>query len=138
MGRRLARELALKILYRYEEGDADLMGCIKKLLTSKKYDENVTSFCEKLVATTAEHKQEIDARIIEVIENWSYDRVSLIDKIVLRLGVCELLFLKDIPPQVAINEAIEVVKKYGGDNSGRFVNGILDAVKKRHESRSDQ
>lgn len=138
MGRRLARELALKILYRYEEGDADLTGCIAKILTAKKYDEKVASFCERLVATTTEHRQEIDTRIIEVLENWPFERISLIDKIVLRLGVCEIVFFEDVPPQVAINEAIEVVKKYGGSESGRFVNGILDAVKKRYESRCDQ
>ena len=138
MGRRLARELALKILYRYEEGDEDLQGSITKILTAKKYDEDVRKFCEKLVTTTVEHKQDIDNQIIQVLENWPFDRISLIDKIVLRMGSCEILFFSDVPPQVAINEAIEVVKKYGGNDSGRFVNGILDAVKKRHESRSNQ
>lgn len=138
MGRRLAREVALKILYRYEEGDADLPGCTARILSAKKYDTKVASFCERLVTTTIKHKEEIDNRIIEVLENWPYERVSLIDKIVLRLGVCELLYFDDVPPQVAINEAIEVVKKYGGNDSGRFVNGILDAVKKRHESGRNQ
>ena len=136
MGRRLARELALKILYRYEEGDVDLYGIISALLGAKKYSENDKTFCEKLVTSTMEHKEEIDRRIIEVLENWEFERVSLIDKIVLRLGVCELMYFDDIPPQVTINEAIEVVKKYGGDSSGRFVNGILDAVKKKYESSS--
>lgn len=138
MGRRLARELALKMLYRYEEGDSDIIGIMTTTLSAKQYDENVTSFCHDLVTTTIEHKMEIDKRIIEVLENWPFERISLIDKIVLRIGVCEMLYFKDIPPQVAINEAIEVVKKYGGNNSGRFVNGILDAVRKKHEGSCNQ
>ena len=134
MGRRLARELALKVLYRYEEGDSDIMGIMETTLNAKHYDVKVKDFCTALVTKTVEHTQEIDRHIVEVLENWPFERISLIDKIVLRLGVCELLYFDDIPPQVAINEAIEVVKKYGGNNSGRFVNGILDAVKKKHES----
>jgi len=133
MGRRLARELALKILYRYEEGDTDLMGNLETTLSEKNYGENVTSFCKDLVKATAGHTKEIDGQIIAVLKNWQFDRISLIDKIVLRIGVCEMLYFDDIPPQVTINEAIEVVKKYGGNDSGRFINGILDAVRKKHE-----
>jgi N utilization substance protein B len=134
MGRRLARELALKVLYRYEEGDRDIRGVVATTLNAKKYDEKVKEFCIALVTRTMEHQQEIDGRIIGVLENWRFERISLIDKIVLRMGICEMLFFEDIPSQVTINEAIEVVKKYGGNNSGRFVNGILDAVKKKYES----
>ena len=138
MGRRLARELALKVLYRYEEGDSDIMGVVASTLKTKNYDEKVKEFCTALVTRTVDHKQKIDEHIIEVLENWPIERISLIDKIVLRLGVCEILYFQDIPPQVTINEAIEVVKKYGGNNSGRFVNGILDAVRKKHESSSNK
>ena len=138
MSRRLARELALKILYRYEEGDKDLEGVTQMVLDQKQYKEEDMIFCRRLVKDTVEHQDAIDQRITQVLENWPYDRVSLIDKIVLRMGACEILFYGDIPPQVSINEAIEIVKKYGGDNSGRFVNGILDAVKKSYESSNNK
>lgn len=134
MGRRSARELALKILYQYEEGDSDIDGIIKTMFEEKDRNKDVRDFCTRLVMYTVQHLEEIDRSIIHVLENWPYERVSLIDKIILRLGACEILFFDDVPPQVSINEAIEIVKKYGGDNSGKFVNGILDAVKKEYES----
>ena len=137
MGRRLARELAMKALYRYEEGDTDSPMTIDKLFSEKIYTDADKAFCRILVETTINNLSEIDRQITRVLKNWPYDRISVIDKTILRLGTCEMLFLKDIPPQVSINEAIEIGKKYGGTDSGRFINGILDAVKKNNESRDN-
>jgi N utilization substance protein B len=138
MGRRLAREVAMKILYRYEEGDADSPMTMTRLLDGKKYNDADKVFCRTLVETTISNLTEIDREITRVLKNWSYDRISVIDKTILRLGTCEVLFLEDIPPQVSINEAIEIGKKYGGTDSGRFINGVLDAVKKNNESRDNK
>lgn len=137
MGRRLARELAMKALYRYEEGDTDSPMTIDELFSEKIYTDADKAFCRILVETTINNLSEIDRQITRVLKNWPYDRISVIDKTILRLGTCEMLFLKDIPPQVSINEAIEIGKKYGGTDSGRFINGILDAVKKNNESRDN-
>jgi N utilization substance protein B len=134
MSRRLARELALKILYRYESGDADLPGVIEKVLEAKKYLVQDKSFSKNLVERTVGHLEDIDKQLINVIRNWEYDRISLIDKIILRIGTCEMVYFDDIPPQISINEAIEIGKKYGGNDSGRFINGVLDAVRKNYES----
>jgi N utilization substance protein B len=134
MGRRLARELALKILYRYEEGDHDVACVSKAILEGKQYAENDKNFCTRLVEAVIDNMDTIDEKITSVLENWPYDRVAIIDKTVLRMGTCELCYFDDIPPQVTINEAIEIGKKYGGLESGKFINGILDAVKKKHES----
>jgi N utilization substance protein B len=68
-----------------------------------------------------------------VIQNWEYDRISVVDKIILQIGTCELVYFDDIPPQISINEAIEIGKKYGGNDSGRFINGVLDAIRKNYE-----
>jgi N utilization substance protein B len=138
MGRRLSRELAMKILYRYEEGDVDSPITMTKLLDGKEYNDADKVFCRTLVETTMNNLSEIDREIVRVLKNWSYDRVSVIDKTILRLGTCEVLFLEDIPPQVSINEAIEMGKKYGGTDSSRFINGVLDAVKKNNESRDNK
>lgn len=134
MGRRLARELALKILYRYEEGDTNLSGVLTAVLNAKNYTEDDRTFCRELVQKTVECLDEIDTNIMAVLKNWEYDRISVIDRIILRLGTCEVLYFEDIPAQVSINEAIELGKKYGGGDSGRFINGVIDAIRKNNES----
>ncbi len=133
MGRRLARELALKVLYRYEEGDTDLENVMHSVLGTKEYQENDKEFTKTLVGKTLKNLEEIDKEIVDVLENWEYDRISLVDKIILRIGACELIYFSDIPSQISINEAIEIGKKYGGSDSGRFINGVLDAVRKKNE-----
>jgi N utilization substance protein B len=138
MGRRLAREFALKILYRYEAGDRDLPRVCAAVLESKKYNRQDTTFCRELVNKTADCLDEIDSNITAVLKNWEYDRISVIDRIILRLATCEMLFFNDIPAQVSINEAIELGKRYGGSESGRFINGVLDAIRKKSESRDTE
>lgn len=131
MSRRLARELALKILYCYNSGRTEIPTVIDEFLGKKKYHSSVKAFSKKLVMLTIDNTETIDEKVKEILQNWKYDRISTIDKLILRLGVCELLFFKDIPYEVTINEAIEMAKKYGTVESQRFVNGILDAVVKK-------
>lgn len=138
MGRRLARELALKILYRYEEGDRDLPGILCAILEGKKYADGDKEFCRHLIEKTINNVGVIDKKIIKILKNWPLDRVSVIDKIILRLGTCEILYFNDIPMQVSINEAIEIGKIYGGSDSAKFINGVLDAVKKNYESSNNK
>jgi N utilization substance protein B len=138
MSRRLARELALKILYRYEEGDRDLPGILAATLQRKKYADTDKEFCTHLVKKTVSNLDDIDQHITKVLKNWPYNRVSVIDKVILRLGACEILYFHDIPPQVTINEAIELGKKFGGSDSSRFINGVIDAVRKNYESSNNR
>jgi N utilization substance protein B len=138
MGRRLARELALKVLYRYEEGDADLPRAIQSVLETKKYQKEDKAFSRSLVERTIDNLDAIDKEIVQVLQNWEYDRISLVDKIILRLGTCELIYFSEIPSQISINEAIEIGKKYGGNDSGGFINGVLDAIRKSHESSNNK
>lgn len=138
MGRRLARELTLKILYRYEEGDTNLPGILCTTLEGKKYKDHDKEFCRHLVEKTVNNLDIIDKHIMKVVKNWPYDRLSVIDKTILRFGTCEILYFNDIPVQVTINEAIEIAKKYGGSESGKFINGVLDAVKKSYESSNNK
>ncbi len=134
----MARELAMKILYRCADGDTDLPVVISSVLEGKKYTTKDKAFCQTLVDTTLKNLAEIDREIVKVLENWSFIRIPIIDKTILRLGTCEVLFLEEIPPQVSINEAIEIGKKYGDNDSGRFINGVLDAVKRNNESRDNK
>jgi N utilization substance protein B len=75
-----------------------------------------------------DYENEIDEHIMFHSEKWDFNRIAIIDKLILRMAITELLYFPDIPAKVTINEAIEIAKRYSTDNSGRFVNGILDAV----------
>ena len=90
----------------------------------------VQLFAQPLIDGMLEHLPEIDERITRYCENYEFRRISAVDRNVLRLGIFEMFYRDDIPPVVSINEAIELAKEFGGPDSGRFVNGILDRVKK--------
>jgi transcription antitermination protein NusB len=91
---------------------------------------NVREFAEPLIAGMVEHLDQIDECIRKYCENYNLDRISAVDRNVLRLAIYEMLYRDDIPPVVSINEAIELAKTFGGAESGSFVNGILDRVRK--------
>ncbi len=131
MSRRLARELALKMLYSYESGRTEIDCVLNETLNKKKYRPSVKEFSKQITTLTINNIQRIDEQIKNVVQNWEYNRVATIDKLILRLGVCEFLFFDDIPYEVTINEALELAKKFGTDDSKLFVNGILDAVLKK-------
>lgn len=131
MSRRLARELALKALYAYESGMTETDEIINLLFDKKKYTPSVKSFTKKLTILTIENAKKIDEQIKGVVKNWEFNRIATIDKLILRMGICEFLFFNDIPFEVSINEAVELAKKFGGDESNKFINGVLDAVAKK-------
>ena len=91
---------------------------------------NVREFAEPLIQGLVSHQEEIDERIRQYCENYNLNRISAVDRNVLRLAIYEMLYRDDIPPVVSINEAIELAKTFGGAESGKFVNGILDRVRK--------
>jgi N utilization substance protein B len=90
----------------------------------------VRSFAEALISGVDEHQREIDAIVARHAAHWSLDRMAAVDRNVLRLAVYELLYAREVPERVVLNEAIEIAKKYGADESGAFVNGILDHIVK--------
>jgi N utilization substance protein B len=87
-------------------------------------------FADPLIQGALEHRDELDARIVQHAKNWELHRMATVDRNVLRLAVYEMLYREDIPPVVSINEAVDIAKKYSTDDSGRFVNGILDSLRK--------
>ncbi len=89
-----------------------------------------TEFARALAEGVRDHQKEIDAIIAANAPEWPVDQITIVDRNVLRLGIYELMFLKDVPPKVAINEAVEIGKQFGGDNSGKFVNGVLGTLYK--------
>jgi len=134
--RRKAREYALQGLYMYELSDTPIEELLKLQWVDKKIPDNIREFAVTLLNGSVEHMDEIDELIIKHSKNWKFERLSLIDKSILRLSLYAMLYLKDIPVVVTINEGIELGKIYGGESSGQFINGILDAVRK-HELAED-
>ncbi len=127
-GRRLAREHALHVLYSYEMTSNPIQQVIENLPGEKLSDENSAEFAKKLIQKAIENISELDKRIKEKALNWEFSRIAILDRLILRIGICELLLFEDIPPKVTINEAIEIAKKYSTEKSGIFVNGILDSI----------
>jgi len=127
--RREGREAAVQYLYQLEvHGDrtADLHADFWNLREAK---PPVREFAEKLIAGVIASLDEVDALIIKYLQNFELGRLAAVDRNVLRLAIHEMLHCMETPPVVAINEAIEIAKKFGGEDSGRFINGILDKVK---------
>lgn len=129
MKRRKAREYALQLLFqldiRKEKPTATLL---KRFWTEYNPDDEVKEFTEEIVKGTFKHLRAIDVKVLACAKNWSLDRMASVDRNVLRMAAYEILYRMDIPLSVTINEAIELAKKYGTDDSGAFVNGILDSV----------
>ena len=133
MNRHLSRMIALQTLYEWEfRGGLELTE-IKERNVAEYEDKCEKEFVETLVSGVSKNKDELDGIINELAPEWPIDQVSLIDRTVLRIAVFELLNLKDIPPKVAINEAVELSKEFGGENSSKFVNGVLGTVYKKYE-----
>ena len=129
MKRRKAREHALQLLFQLDikkEKPSALV--LKRFWADQNADDDVRAFAEEIVKGTYKHLTEINKMICRCAKNWSLDRMAIVDRNVLRMAVYEVLYRMDIPTSVTINEAIEIAKKYGTDESGAFVNGILDRV----------
>jgi N utilization substance protein B len=122
--RRRARHQALHILYQREITDEPLSLILAKG-TYCEEDGVPSDFCRQLLFGIESHQARIDATIEEISENWTLSRMPLVDRNILRLAVFELLYLDDVPDSVSINEAVEMAKLYGGEDSSKFVNGML-------------
>ncbi len=129
--RRRARELALQALYAREVSGNQPDVILADLTREEMADEETMEFTNRLIRETAERSDVLDQEVIPLIKNWEFSRIALIDRLVLRLAVCEILHFQEIPPKVTINEAIDLAKKFSTEESGRFVNGILDALYKK-------
>lgn len=130
MKRRVAREKALQALYQIDLSDIPVDEAIENVLDGEEHND----FLHSLVVNTVEHLDEIDETIKRYLEKWSIDRLAKVDLNILRIGVYELLYNDEVPKNVAINEAIEVAKRFGDEKSSKFINGILSKVKAEVEN----
>ena len=129
-----ARELALQFLYMMDVQGAEYREALERFLSDELEDkpgtEPAKEYARRLVDGTTAHKAEIDAMLGEAARNWDLSRMAVVDRNVLRLGCYEMLHEPDVPTKVAINEAIELGKRFSTEQSGAFVNGILDRIRK--------
>jgi N utilization substance protein B len=128
-----ARAWALQVLYRWESAGSGetIAQALNKVLQSRTVAPRRVPYLELLLETLQDHLPEIDRILQGYLENWRLDRLSVMDRSILRLSAAEILFLEEIPPKVSIQEGINLAEAYGGRASPRFVNGVLDALYKR-------
>jgi N utilization substance protein B len=127
MQRRKAREFLLSALYRREHVDTSLAEMLAEVRPGDQRD-----YIETVFEGVLDRREEIDRMIGERTVGWRFERLALIDRNILRLGVYELLFLGEVPPEVAMDEAVELAKKFGTEQARSFINGILDRIWKEH------
>jgi N utilization substance protein B len=126
--RRQIREKVLQALYAYELSHEPPEFVIEEIISVLKKEQEVFELARSLFLKVIEQREELDALIKGRVANWEFNRLSVIDKLVLRMSICELLYYEDIPPKVSINEAIEIARRYSTEKSDKFVNGVLDSV----------
>jgi N utilization substance protein B len=123
------REIALQVLYQTEQNPGLSVEEIARFVERRlRGDQKLCEFAEALITGVQANQPRIDGLISQVAENWRLDRMAAIDRNILRLGAYEMLFCPDVPTKVAINEALELAKRYSTAQSSRFVNGILDRL----------
>ncbi len=141
-----SREFSLQILYQMDVSDASMSDAFedfwkdktdltlndteKDALEADKKDPEVRLYAEKIVKGVLDNLEKIDPMVERYAENWSMERMAFVDRNILRLGAFEIVYCDDIPVKVAINEAVELAKRYGESDSSKFVNGILDHIAK--------
>lgn len=133
MSRRLAREKALQVLFQVDVGATRIDLAWLQVLEEGRLEGESLKYAQDLVSGTIERMSEIDSLVEKHSWEWRLDRMGNVDRNVMRIAVYELLFCRDVPPSVVINEAVELAKVYNGEESGRFVNGVLDAIHKEHQ-----
>ena len=128
--RRRARMLALQALYELDATTHEAPTVLRRRLEDEAAPPAAAAYARTLVEGVVAHRTEIDEQITAAAPAWPLDQMSRVDKSILRLGIFELLFLPEVPPKVAINEAVEVAKIFGHETSPKFVNGVLGSIER--------
>lgn len=138
-GRRYSREIALKVLFHLEFNKDTLEEAVEKLTALYGWNSTALEYAMKLLNKVVENKEEIDSFISKASKNWRLQRIANVERCILRLATAELLYLHlEVPPKVCIDEAIDMAKMFGNDESGSFVNGIMDYIYKNVYAGSEE
>lgn len=128
--RRDAREWAVQMLFRLEMNPCDNEKLFEEFFEELEPSKKGRDFAESLIKGVRDNRKEIDEIIVKYAKNWDIDRMAITDRNVIRIALYEMLYRDDIPPAVTINEAVDIAKYFNKTESGRFVNGILDTIRK--------
>lgn len=126
-----AREWALKVLYAWETRGGDPLKILEEFMFRRRIGAERKPYIRRLVEAVAGDVEGVDREIQASLTNWRLERLSAIDRAILRLAAAEMIHFEDVPPRVSIQEALALAEKYGTDQSPRFVNGVLDALMRR-------
>jgi N utilization substance protein B len=126
--RRKAREIALQTLYAQEVSGTDWKAAFDDNVERRKPSDEVIEYAERLVTNVMAERERLDVMIKDRLENWAIERVSVIDRTILRIALSELIYCPEVPVNVIMNEAIEIAQKFSSADAGRFVNGVLDRL----------
>jgi transcription antitermination protein NusB len=134
-----ARGWALQALYAWEtRGEPEALEVfLSQFLSERRVAQGAVAYIVELLETVAKHRAEIDTAVQASLHNWRLERLSAIDRNILRLGACELLYIEEVPPRVSIQEAILLAEKFGTEQSPRFINGVLDALMRSAAARGE-
>jgi N utilization substance protein B len=136
--RRLGRETAFKALYRVDLLGKGTEDALAHLPDQKGTDEEATRFARELLESVAAHRTEVDRVLDGASDRWDVERMAVVDRALLRLGCVEIMYLPWVPDAVSIDEYVEIAKKYGSEESGRFVNAVLDRVARERKPRGSE
>ena len=128
--RRIAREAVLQALYASAMTGEDSDKILKDILNRRSYESNLIKYITDLFESAINNKEWCEDQIKSRLNNWEFDRVALLDRLLLIVAISEIYFVEDVPPKVSISEAIEIAKIYCNEDSSSFVNGVLDNVYK--------
>ena len=128
--RRLGRKVVLEALYAYEISGEDRAKVLNDAIHRKSYDDKTKLFIVELFDAAMDHKEWCETEIKTRLNNWEFDRVAILDRLLLVEAMSEIYFIEDVPPKVSISEAIEIARQYSTEESPGFVNGVLDNVYK--------
>ncbi|MBR9977864.1 MAG: transcription antitermination factor NusB [Bacteroidetes bacterium] len=129
--RREVREKAMQVLYAYELSQEPIEMLVETIAGEElNADPELYRFAQSLVYAVLNHRAETDKLIRDKSEHWDFDRIATIDRILLRMGIAEFLYFPEIPVKVTINECVDIAKRYSTEESGRFVNGMLDSIQR--------
>ncbi len=126
--RRKARELLVQSLYASEVGAKTLDEAVAEQIERREPTSTTIAYVDRIREVMAEHSHELDDRIDAALTGWSPERVGAVERAILRLALLEILFVEEIPPKVAISEAVDLARTYSSDDASRFINGVLDHI----------
>ncbi len=135
--RRKARESTLQILFQLEFNDSDAEKAFRQYWKDKKATKDVKDYCRWLIKGITSNQESIDKSIQSVSKRWRLSRMPVVDRNILRMAVFELLYEEDVAPAIVINEAIEISKKFSGEQASMFINGVLDTLRKNADEKQE-